>query len=106
MAGESVLGRLSSVNGFPSLSVNFTLVKMFVVICFGPEFVFSAGALASFCSGLSVAILAAGFCFCSGLSVTVLVAGSCSGLSVTGLATGSCACLLVSCLVPSSLEPV
>ncbi len=85
LAGESVLGRLSSVNGFPSLSVNFTPVKMFVVICFGPEFVLSAGSLARFCSGLSAAGLVAGFC--SGLSVAGLVAGFCSGLSVAGLVT-------------------
>ena len=43
IAAESGFGRLSVLNGFPSLSVNFTLVKIFSLICLGDGSGFSTG---------------------------------------------------------------
>ncbi len=48
LAGESVLGRLSSVNGFVLLSVNFNRVKMFVLFALDLNFVSQQVALKLF----------------------------------------------------------
>ena len=55
LAAESGFGRLSvSLNGFPSLSVNFTLVKIFSLICLGDGSGFSTGCPVVLSPGFSV----------------------------------------------------